>query len=137
MGAESSKAASQYFQFIVERRFGDAEKKLEEIKQSSGRSQQEEGYLKALEGLLLTYRSGNDKYLYLTNVEFTGKNVEALRKDFTEQAESPLHGDYDRGYFSALADFMRAVGKHRPWRNLQAGQAARKSSSVEDSSIAQ
>jgi hypothetical protein len=128
---------SQYFQFIIERRLGEAEKKLEELKQEFGRSQRETGYLKALEGLLLTYRSSGDRYLYLTNVELTGKNVEALKKEFTEQAGSLLHADYDRGYFSALADFMGAVSKLRPWRRQQAEKTADKKRAAENSTVAQ
>ena len=133
----SRSTVSQYFQFIIERRLGEAEKKLEEIKQAFGRSQQEAGYLKALEGLLLTYRSSNDRYLYLANTEFSGKNVEALKKEFGQQAESLLHADYDRGYFSALVDFMRAVGKLRPWRSQRSRKAAEKNPVAKGSSVAQ
>lgn len=128
MMEEPRSPVSQYFQFITERRFSDAEKKLEEVRQALGRSEQAEGYLKALEGLMLTYRSGSDKYLYLSNLEFTSKNVEALRKEFSEQAESQLHADYDKGYFSALADFMRAIGKLKPWRSKQSERKDEKSS---------
>ena len=133
----SRNAVSQYFQFIIERRLGEAEKKLDEIKQVSGRSQHEAGYLKALEGLLLTYRSSNDKYLYLANMEFSGKNAEALKKEFGQQAESSLHADYDKGYFSALADFVRAVGKLRPWRSQQSRKMAEKNLAARASSAAQ
>lgn len=136
MAEGSRNAVSQYFQFIIERRFGEAEKKLEEVKQALGQSKQEAGYLKALEGLLLTYRSSNDKYLYLTNVELTSKNVEALKKEFSEQAESPLHADYDKRYFSALADFMRAVGKLRPWRSQQSRRGTKKDSTAKESAAA-
>jgi len=114
---ETRNGISQYYQLVVEKRFSEAEKKLDEIKQTTGRSQQESGYLKALEGLLLTYRSSDDKYLYLNNIELSAKNAEALRKEFSEQASSPLFEEYDKGYFSALSDFMKAVSKLRPWRN--------------------
>jgi len=137
LAEESRSLVSQYFQFIIERRFGEAEKKLEEVKQALGRSEQGGGYLKALEGLLLTYRSSNDRYLYLTNVELTSKNVEALKKEFSEQAESQLHANYDKGYFSALADFMRAVGKLRPWRSRQSRQVSEKGSTAKESAAAQ
>ncbi len=133
MAEGSRNAVSQYFQFIMERRFGEAEKKLEEVKQALGQSKQETGYLKGLEGLLLTYRSSNDRYLYLANVELTNKNVEALKKEFSEQAASPLHADYDKGYFSALTDFMRAVGKLRPWRSQQSRRGTKKDSTAKES----
>jgi len=136
MAEGSRNMVSQYFQFIIERRFGEAEKKLEEIRQALGQSKQEAGYLKALEGLLLTYRSSNDRYLYLANLDLTSKNVEALKKEFSEQAESPLHADYDKRYFSALADFMRAVGRLRPWRSQERGRGTEKDSTAKKSSAA-
>jgi hypothetical protein len=114
---ETRNGVPQYFQLIVEKRFGEAEKKLDEIKQTAGRSEQESGYLKALEGLLLTYRSSDDKYLYLNNVELSAKNSEALRKEFSEQASYPLFEDYDKGYFSSLSDYMKTVSRLRPWHN--------------------
>ena len=120
MPEETKNHLSQYFHLIVEKRFGEAEKKLDEIRQTARRSEQDRGYLKAVEGLLLTYRSSDDKYLYLTNIELTAKNVEALKKEFNEQATSPLHEDYDKGYFSALGDFMRATERIRPWRSQRA-----------------
>ncbi len=136
MAEGSRNMVSQYFQFIIEKRFGEAEKKLEEIRQALGQSKQEAGYLKALEGLLLTYRSSNDRYLYLANLDLTSKNVEALKKEFSEQAESPLHADYDKRYFSALADFVRAVGRLRPWRSHEHGRGTEKDSTAKKSSPA-
>jgi hypothetical protein len=124
---------NNYFQLIAEKRLGDAEKKLDEIKQTWGKSEQEAGYLKALEGLLLTFRTGNDGYLYLTNTELTAKNVELLKKEFSEQSASPLHAGYDRGYFTALTEFMKVVGRLRPWRNQQSPQKKEKTKEEEPS----
>ena len=116
MKQEANNKIAQYFQLIVEKKFPEAEKKLDEIKQTTGRSEQEAGYLKALEGLLLTYRSSDDRYQYLSNIDLTAKNVEALKKEFSEQAAYPLFENYDRGYFLALSDFVKMAGKLRPWR---------------------
>lgn len=122
MKQEANSKVAQYFQLIVEKKFGEAEKRLDEIKQAAGRSEQEAGYLKALEGLFLTYRSSDDGYQYLSNIELTAKNVEALKKEFAEQAAYPLFENYDKGYFLALSDFAKMAGKLRPWRKHAASK---------------
>lgn len=64
--------------------------------------------MKALEGLLLTYRSNDDKYIYLPRMLGTRgeESVSQLRKEFGEFAASEIHGEYDRGYFKALEDYV-------------------------------
>ena len=119
MPGQARNGVQQYFQLIVEKRLSEAEKKLDEIKQNSSRSEREKGYLKALEGLLLTYRSSDDRFLYLNNVEFTAKNTEMLKKEFSDQASYPLFEDYDQGYFLALSDFVKVVSRLRPWHSLK------------------
>jgi hypothetical protein len=122
---------NHYFQSIVEKKLSDAEKKLDEIRQTCGKSEQEAGYLRALEGLLLTFRTGNDGYLYLTNTELTAKNVELMKREFREQAANSLHAGYDKGYFTALTDFVKAVSKLRPWRNQRSSQKREKTKEEE------
>ncbi len=80
-------------------------------------SKKEEGYLKALEGLLLTIKSNDDKYLYFSKTSFNPNALKTLRKEFKEHVESSLHSDYDRGYFSALLDYLKIIGKIEPWKN--------------------
>jgi hypothetical protein len=65
--------------------------------------------LKALEGLLLTAKSNEDKYLYLAKIEKTPKNFKTLRREFAGQAKNSLHADFDRGYFQALESYMRKL----------------------------
>jgi len=72
------------------------------------------GYLKALEGLLLTAKSNDDKYLYLSKVEKTPKSLKTLRKEFNQQTRATLHGDYDRGYFQALEGYVRMLERAGP-----------------------
>jgi len=67
-----------------------------------------------LEGLLLTAKSNEDKYLYLAKVEKTAKNFKALRKEFATQTKVPLHADFDRGYFQALEAYMKKLERTEP-----------------------
>jgi len=64
--------------------------------------------VKALEGLLLTYRNNDDKYIYLPIVlaNRSEESINQLKRDFGDFASNEIHGDYDRGYFKALADYV-------------------------------
>jgi hypothetical protein len=109
----------KYFQLLAERRLTEAERELERIKGEAEGSEWVRGYVKALEGLFLTQKSDDDKYLYLRRIDYSEKNIKNLYDEFTRHALSELHADYDRGYFKALADYMKALEKLKPWRSPQ------------------
>ncbi len=108
-------SVGRFLQYLGERAWTDAEKELDTIRQKSENTQWSRGYLKALEGLLLTYRNDDDKYIYLPKVlaNKNDENTEALRRDFAEFSTNELHGEYDRGYFKALEDYIFLVGSLR------------------------
>jgi len=81
------------------------------------------GYLKALEGLLLTSKSTDDKYLYLSKAEMTATKIKTLRKEFAQQNTNTLHSDYDRGYFQALESYMRKLEREGPPREASTPQS--------------
>jgi hypothetical protein len=101
--------AEKFFQAVIDRRISDAEKELDSVRTSIPASEAASGYLKALEGLLLTAKSNDDKYLYLSKIEKTPKKLKAIRKEFTNHSTNVLHADYDKGYFQALESFMRKL----------------------------
>jgi hypothetical protein len=107
---------NKYLQHVGQRAWTDAEKELDTIKQKSDSTQWSRGYVKALEGLMLTYRNDDDKYIYLpkTLTNKSGQENEALRKEFAEFAANEIHGEYDRGYFKALEDYLSQVATLRP-----------------------
>ena len=99
----------KYLRLIVERKIADAEKELEDLRPKIGNTEWNRGYVKALEGLLLTRKANNDSYLFFAKTEFDKKSVKALTKDFAQNAASPLYGDYDRGYFSGLVQLVKTM----------------------------
>jgi hypothetical protein len=107
---------NKYLQHVGQRAWTDAEKELDTIKQKSDSTQWSRGYVKALEGLMLTYRNDDDKYIYLpkTLANKSGPENEALRKEFAEFAVNEIHGEYDRGFFRALEDYLSQVATLRP-----------------------
>ena len=56
----------------------------------------------------MTYRNNDDKYIYLPKVLASRgeESIKQLRKDFGEFAANEIHGEYDRGYFKALEDYV-------------------------------
>ena len=58
--------------------------------------------------MLLTYRTNDDKYIYLPKMLGTRgeESINQLRKEFGEFAANEIHGEYDRGYFKALEDYV-------------------------------
>jgi ATP/maltotriose-dependent transcriptional regulator MalT len=104
---------TQFFNLVSQRKFAEAERILERITvrmKKRGEQEFNRGYLEALSGIILTYRSSGESYEFFSNLDLN--DAEALKrhyKDFRENAQSRFHADYDRGYFSALADYMRVV----------------------------
>ena len=100
------------------RAWTDAEKELDTIRQKSDGSPWSRGYVKALEGLMLTYRNNDDKYVFLPKAlaNRTEETIGILRKEFSEFASNELHGEYDRGYFKALEDYVASLAdsKNQP-----------------------
>jgi len=112
---------TKFFQHVEERAWTDAEKELDGIRQKSENTQWARGYVKALEGLLLSYRNGDDKYIFLPKAlaNRSKENTETLRKDFAEFSANELHGEYDRGYFKALEDYVGVAASLKPDDGIQ------------------
>jgi hypothetical protein len=99
----------KYLRLVVERKIGDAEKEIEELRPKFSNTEWNRGYVKALEGLLLTRKANDDNYLFFAKKDFDKKSLKALMKEFANSAESPLYGDYDRGFFSGLAQLAKIM----------------------------
>jgi hypothetical protein len=71
------------------------------------------GYFRALYGMYLSRKnSATDDYAFFSKVDLSDKvNLHAYRKEFLEHMGNGLHGDFDRGFFSAWADCMRIIAR--------------------------
>jgi len=110
-------AVEKYLMLVGERRISEAERELQTIREKSDNSQGEKGYMKALEGLLLTQKSSSDKYIYLARVNLNEESAKKLKLEFTEHVSNELHGEYDRGYFKALSDYVDILERNALWNN--------------------
>jgi hypothetical protein len=102
---------TRYFQLIASRQFAEAERELEQLKQKMQKTEWNRGYFRALYGMLLSRRTG-DSYSFFSKLDLTDKpSLHNYRREFLDHTRNGLHGDFDRGYFSAWADCMRILAR--------------------------
>lgn len=108
-----SALVTRYFQLVVNRQFAEAERELERVKQKMHKTEWNRGYFRALYGMLLARRSNNnDSYAFFSKLDLNDKTaLHGYRREFLEHVKNRLHGDFDRGFFSALADCMRVLSR--------------------------
>ena len=103
---------TRFVQLVATRKFAEAERILDRIKQKIKMNERNRGYFQALTGMLLVQKNNDDRYAFLANHSFQDKKeILNYRREFLRQSEYRLHADYDRGFFSAWADYMRILSK--------------------------
>jgi hypothetical protein len=101
---------TRYFQLIVNRQFTESERELERLKQKMQKTEWNRGYFRALYGMYLSRKNTADTYALFSKLDLTDKvSLHAYRREFLDHMRNGLHGDFDRGYFSAWADCMRIL----------------------------
>ncbi|RLI40183.1 hypothetical protein DRO59_09860, partial [Candidatus Bathyarchaeota archaeon] len=107
-----SALVTRFFQLIVNRQFAEAERELERLRQKMHKTEWNRGYYRALHGMLLARRSNSDQYIFFSKIDLNDKQIlQNYRREFLNHVRNGLHGDYDRGFFSAWADCMRILSK--------------------------
>ena len=95
-----------FFDNLLDRKFSDAERELENIKQKRFPDPEyRNGYANALEGLLLSVRSGDERDFY--NRTHNGKTLQDYIKEFKDFRKLPVRTQFDQGYFSAWTDILQ------------------------------
>jgi hypothetical protein len=109
-----SALVTRFFQLVVNRQLTEAERELERIKQKMHKTEWNRGYFRALYGMMLARHSNNNNgsYTFFSKLEFGDRAaLHSYRREFLEHVKNRLHGDFDRGFFSAWADCMRVLSK--------------------------
>ena len=107
-----SALVTRYFQLIANRQFTEAERELDRIKQKMQKTERNRGYLRGLYGMFLSRKANGDSYAFFPKLDLADKAaLHKYRREFLEHVASKLHGDFDRGYFSAWADCMRVLSR--------------------------
>jgi len=109
----SQALVTRYFQLVATRQFTEAERELERVKQKMQKTEWNRGYFRALFGMLMTRKNAaTDNYAFFSKIDLSDKvALNDYRKEFLAHMGNGLHGDFDRGYFSAWADCMRIVSR--------------------------
>ena len=111
MSRKTVKTVTDYFQDLSHNNYSDALRELGQIEEYMAESEWHKGYFNALEGMLIALRS-DTRYAYIKRIgEKDQQSINKLRRSFTQQAEDPLQTDFDRGFFSAWSDYLRAASQ--------------------------
>jgi hypothetical protein len=103
---------TRFFQLIVNRQFTEAERELERLKQKMHKTEWNRGYFRALYGMYLSRKTNGDAYAFFPKLDLSDKaTLHGYKREFLDHVDSKLHGDFDRGFFSAWADCMRVLGR--------------------------
>ncbi len=103
---------TRYFQLLANRQFTEAERELERIKQRMQKTEWNRGYFRALFGMLLSRKTNGDVYAFFPKIDLADKPaLHGFRREFLGHVGNKLHGDFDRGYFSAWTDCMRVLSR--------------------------
>ena len=123
---------TRYFQLLVKRQFTESERELERLKQKMHKTEWNRGYFRALYGMYLSRKKSNDEHSLFAKMDFSDKAaVHGYRREFLDHTKNGLHGDFDRGYFSAWADCMRVVARMEFPSPKSSGNGGGKSSEEE------
>jgi hypothetical protein len=96
-----------FFENLKERRFADAAKAIKTIREKRfGDSEFQEGYTKALEGILVSFRTGDERD-FLNRAPFDTKNLNRYKNGFRDYVKADFHSQFDVGYFMAWSDFVQ------------------------------
>jgi hypothetical protein len=78
--------------------------------------------------MYLARKSNGDGYSFFSKLDLSDKaTLHAYRREFLDHTRNGLHGDFDRGYFSAWSDCMRVLTR----LNIPADTSAVQSSKEE------
>ncbi|PMB75236.1 MAG: hypothetical protein C0193_01375 [Candidatus Bathyarchaeota archaeon] len=124
---------TRYFQLLVNRQFTEAERELEKIKQKMHKTEWNRGYFRGLYGMMLARRSNNnDSYAFFSKLDLNNKTLlHSCRREFLNHVKSRLHGDFDRGFFSAWADCMQILSRMNLTNNSNVNSAASEKGKLE------
>jgi hypothetical protein len=107
-----SALVTRFFQLLVNRQFTEAERELERLKQKMQKTEWNRGYFRALYGMFLSRKANGDSYAFFSRVDLNDKTaLHTYRREFLDHVRNRLHGDFDRGFFSAWADCMRVLSR--------------------------
>ena len=106
MTGKTRDAVATFIDNVLERKFTDAERSLEDVKTKSFNDDEyKAGYINALEGILLSVRSGDERD-FINKVQFNKGNMKKYVDYFKTFNGSLVRTNWDLGFFSAWTDLL-------------------------------
>jgi hypothetical protein len=100
----------RYMVLLNNRQMSEAEKILLQIKERLKTTQWDHGFYNALEGIFAAFRAKDNPYYYATKIDPSDtKKLRRLRKEFLQESINPLQNEFDQGFFSAWAEFVKEL----------------------------
>ena len=96
-----------FFRLVREGKKSGAKAVLEKIKERSESSMWRQGYINALEGMVVASETKDDRDVFINHVRV--ESSDELRRKFFQQSRNELHAEFDRGFFAAWAEYMQAL----------------------------
>ncbi len=107
-----SALVTRFFELVVNRQFTEAERELEKLKQRMQKTEWNRGYFRALYGMFLSRKANGDEYAFFSRIDLQDKAaMNTYRREFSGHVKNKLHGDFDKGFFSAWTDCMRVLSR--------------------------
>ncbi|MDQ1280087.1 MAG: hypothetical protein QG670_1349 [Thermoproteota archaeon] len=105
---------ANYLQHLNQRDFADAERELETIGKEMKTTPWHKGYCNALEGMFISLKSNDSRYLYISRVNLDNeKKLDELQRQFARMSKSSLQEDFDRGFFAAWVEYLKILRSSR------------------------
>jgi hypothetical protein len=104
---KTREAVVDFIKTLLDRRFAYAERALKKIKDRKFSNEEyKTGYINALEGMLLSSRSSDERDFY-NKGEFSNDNLKKFKDEFKSFRNELVRSSFDVGYFSAWVDLMQ------------------------------
>ncbi|MGQ9679400.1 MAG: hypothetical protein ACUVV4_01320 [Candidatus Bathyarchaeia archaeon] len=94
-----------FFRCVMDRKFTDAERNLISIREKLDANEFKAGYFKALEGILLSTRTGDSRD-FINRMPTDLESQKRYGRDFSSFLKDGIHTPFDIGFFSAWSDFL-------------------------------
>ncbi len=110
---EERKLAIRFFRLLKQKNFAQAERILDEASHRARGSEWRRGYIHALRGMLIASRSGADRYAFISRIGDRDLKSAEIEFERMSRLREPLQTSFDRGIFTAWADYIVFLGKGR------------------------
>ena len=98
---------THFFILLTQGKKTAAKKTLEEVKVEPETSPWRKGYINALEGMITALELTNDQDTFINQIKTD--RIDEFRRLFLKQSFNELNTDFDKGYFSAWAEYIQSL----------------------------